>query len=35
MNDFSTVMEMFLNSRDPEQAVNACQAIAIQNRLGK
>jgi glucose/mannose transport system substrate-binding protein len=35
MNDFSTVMEMFLGSRDPQQAANACQAIAIQNGMGK
>ncbi|MCF7944884.1 MAG: carbohydrate ABC transporter substrate-binding protein, partial [Spirochaetia bacterium] len=35
MNDFSTVMEMFLNSRNPQQAANACQAIAIQNGLYK
>lgn len=34
MNDFSTVMEMFLESRDPQMAANACQAIAIQNRMG-
>lgn len=35
MNDFSTVMEMFLKSRDAQQAANACQAIAIQNGMGK
>jgi glucose/mannose transport system substrate-binding protein len=35
MNDFSTVMEMYLNSKDAKQAANACQAIAIQNRMGK
>ncbi len=35
MNDFSSVMEMFMNSRDPQQAANACQAIAIQNGIGK
>jgi glucose/mannose transport system substrate-binding protein len=34
MNDFSTVMEMFFNSKDPQQAANASQAIAIQNRMG-
>lgn len=33
MNDFSTVMEMFLSSRDAQQAANACQAIAIQNGM--
>ncbi len=31
MNDFSTVMEMFLKNRNPEQAANAAEAIAIQN----
>jgi len=35
MNDFSTVMEMFLKSRNPEQAANAAQAIAIQNGISK
>jgi glucose/mannose transport system substrate-binding protein len=35
MNDFGTVMEMFLNSRNPQQAANACQAIAIQNGIGR
>lgn len=35
MNDFSTVMEMFLKSLDPGQAANACQAIAIQNGMGQ
>ncbi|MGC9312046.1 MAG: ABC transporter substrate-binding protein [Sediminispirochaetaceae bacterium] len=33
MNDFATVMEMFLKSRNPEQAANAAQAIAIQNGI--
>jgi glucose/mannose transport system substrate-binding protein len=33
MNDFATVMEMFLNNRNPEQAANAGQAIAIQNGI--
>ncbi len=33
MNDFSTVMEMFLSSRNAQQAANACQAIAIQNGM--
>ena len=33
MNDFSTVMEMFLKSRNPQQAANAAQAIAIQNGI--
>ena len=35
MNDFSTVMEMFLSSRDAQMASNACQAIAIQNGMGR
>ena len=35
MNDFSSVIEMFLNNRNPQQAANACQAIAIQNGIGK
>jgi glucose/mannose transport system substrate-binding protein len=34
MNDFATVMEMFLTSRDPQQAANACDAIARQNGIG-
>jgi glucose/mannose transport system substrate-binding protein len=34
MNDFATVMEMFLASRDPQQAANACEAIARQNGIG-
>lgn len=33
MNDFATVMEMFLKNRNPEQAANAAQAIAIQNGI--
>ncbi len=35
MNDFATVMEMFLASRDPQQAANACEAIARQNGIGE
>ncbi len=35
MNDFSTVMEMFLSGRDAQKAANACQAIAIQNGMTK
>ncbi len=35
MNDFATVMEMFLASRNPKQAANASQAIAIQNGIGQ
>lgn len=34
MNDFATVMEIFLTSRDPVQAANAAQAIALQNGIG-
>ena len=34
MNDFATVMEMFLTSRNPQQAANACEAIARQNGIG-
>ena len=33
MGDFATVMEMFLKNRNPEQAANAAQAIAIQNGI--
>jgi glucose/mannose transport system substrate-binding protein len=35
MNDFATVMEMFLKSRNPKQASMAAQAIAIQNGIGQ
>lgn len=35
MNDFATVMEMFLKSRNPEAAANAAQAIAIQSGIGR
>jgi len=35
MNDFATVMEMFLSSRNPNQAANAGQAVAIQNGIGQ
>ena len=35
MNDFATVMEMFLKSRNPKQAAMAGQAIAIQNGIAK
>lgn len=34
MNDFASVMEMFLSNRNPEQAANASQAIADQNNIG-
>ena len=33
MNDFATVMEMFLKNRNPEQAANAAEAIAKQNGI--
>jgi len=33
MNDFATVMEMFLKNRSPEQAARAAQAIAKQNGI--
>jgi len=33
MNDFAQVMEIFLNSRDPERAATAAQAIAKQNGI--
>jgi len=35
MNDFASVMEMFLKSRDVSQAMNATQAIAIQNGISQ
>lgn len=35
MNDFATVMEMFLKSRNPEAAANAAQAVAIQSGIGR
>ncbi len=35
MNDFATVMEMFLANRNPKQAANAAQAIAVQNGIGE
>lgn len=35
MNDFASVMEIFLSNRNPEQAANATQAIANQNRVGQ
>jgi glucose/mannose transport system substrate-binding protein len=33
MNDFATVMEMFLTSGSAQQAANACDAIARQNGI--
>ncbi len=35
MNDFATVMEIFLSSRNPEAAANAAQAVAIQAGIGR
>ncbi|MGE5571671.1 MAG: ABC transporter substrate-binding protein [Bacteroidota bacterium] len=35
MNDFATVMEIFLSSRNPEAAANAAQAIAIQAGIAR
>lgn len=34
MNDFATVMEIFLASRDPQAAANAASAVAIQSGIG-
>jgi glucose/mannose transport system substrate-binding protein len=34
MNDFATVMEIFLSSRNPMMAANAAQAVAIQSGIG-
>ncbi|MBE3576057.1 MAG: carbohydrate ABC transporter substrate-binding protein [Firmicutes bacterium] len=33
MNDFATVMEIFLNSRNPQAAANASQAVATQDGI--
>ncbi len=33
MNDFSTIMEMFLSSKSTDQAANGMEAIAIQNGI--
>jgi glucose/mannose transport system substrate-binding protein len=33
MNDFSTIMGMFLTNMNPEQAANGMEAIAIQNGI--
>lgn len=35
MNDFATVMEIFLSTRNPQAAANAAQAIAIQAGIAK
>src|SRR5690606_7622420 len=34
LNDFATVMEIFLSSRDPQAAANAAEAVAIQAGIG-
>jgi len=34
MNDFATVMEIFLSGRDPQAAANAASAVAIQSGIG-
>jgi glucose/mannose transport system substrate-binding protein len=33
MNDFATVMEIFLQSRNAQAAANAAQAVAIQSGI--
>jgi len=35
MNDFASVMEMFLKSRDAMAAAKAAQQIAVKNGIGK
>jgi len=35
MNDFATVMDIFLASKDAEAAANAAQAVAIQAGIGR
>lgn len=35
VNDFATVMDIFLSSRDAQAAANAAQAIAIQSGVGR
>ena len=35
MNDFASVMEMFLKSRNAEAAGKAAQQIAVKNGIGK
>ncbi len=35
MNDFTSVMEMFLKSKNPEMAAKAAQQIAVKNGIGK
>jgi glucose/mannose transport system substrate-binding protein len=34
MSNFATVLEIFLSTRDPDNAANAAQAIAEQVGLG-
>ena len=35
MNDFASVMEMFLKSKNAEAAAKAAQQIAVKNGIGK
>lgn len=35
MSEFATVMEIFLDTRDPQAAANAAQAVAVQTALGR
>jgi len=35
MNDFATVMDIFLANKDPQAAAYAAQAVAIQSGLVK
>ena len=35
MNDFATVMEMFLKSRNAQATAKAAQQIAVKNGIGK
>ncbi|MFV0420908.1 ABC transporter substrate-binding protein [Oleidesulfovibrio sp.] len=35
MSDFASVMEMYLKSRNAEQAAKACNAIAVKNGIAK
>jgi len=35
MNDFASVMEMFLKSRNADTAAKAAQQIAVKNEIGK
>jgi glucose/mannose transport system substrate-binding protein len=35
MNDFATVMDIFLSTKNAQAAANAAQAVAIQAGIGK